>query len=186
MKDGAKNFSTFVNEQEMNANLRGFSASEIIKRMKFLSKVLPDNIQFGVPADFNGNSTTYKTLKEAIRRIQDLGYSYEKKNKPLTFYCWSITFNGSLEAEEALTTKMLNKGQLFHKNQKKYGKYNLAMIAKYFRDNPEDADNIKSLTLALDSSTTEPVESPETEVEEKPSDHGIITKETQATNSTTP
>lgn len=171
MSDEVKGFLGFLNEQaEAESNLRGFDTQETIKRMKFLSKVLPENVQFGVPADFNGHSTTYKTLKEAIRRIQDLGHSYESKQKPVRFYCWSITFNGSLEAEEALKEKMNEKGQLYHKNQEKYGKYNIAMIAKYFRDNAEDSDNIKSFTFALSTVGQKPVETTSEEPAAQPAE----------------
>lgn len=158
--DEVKDFEGFVNEQQ-ESNLRGFSPEETIKRMKFLSKVLPDDVQFGVPADFHGNSTTYKNIQEAVRRIQDLSFSYQKKNKAVKFYCFAITFNGTLESEDALKEKMNEKGMLYHKNQEKYGKYNTALIAKYFRDNVEDADNIKSFTFALAAAGQESVESTE-------------------------
>lgn len=168
MSDEVKDFMSFLNEQEnIDKSLKGFDAQETIKRMKFLSKVLPQNVQYGVPADYNGHSTTYKTLKEAIRRIQDLGRSYDSKEEAVNFYCWSITFNGSLESEEALKKKMNEAGQLYHKNQEAYGKYNIALIAKYFRDNPEDSDNIKSFTFALATPGQEPVETKD-ENPEKP------------------
>ena len=150
MKSYVNKYSSFVFEKKQGS-LKGISSENMIKKIEALMSVLSGDIQFGVPSDNLGQSTSYKSVADAIQRIKDITHSYAKRKENVRFYCWSITFKGDWEASQVLEDKMKEVDGLFHENTAKYGKIDLIKVKKYVETNPEDADDFKSFSISLDS-----------------------------------
>ena len=121
MKRLVNKYSEFIFEKKENS-LKGISYDNMIKKIEEVVRVLPSTVQFGVPSDNLGQSTSYKSPADAIQRIKDIAHYYEKRKEKVRFYCWSITFKGDFNASQELEDKMIEADGLFHENQKKYGK----------------------------------------------------------------
>ncbi len=146
-------YSEFIFEKKENS-LKGIPCNNMIKKIEEIMKVLPSTIQFGVPSDNLGQSTSYKSPADAIQRIKDIAHYYEKRKEKVRFYCWSITFKGDFNASQELEDKMIEADGLFHENQKKYGKIDIIKVRDYVETNPEDADEFKSFSISLDSNAS--------------------------------
>lgn len=157
----------FVNESEDGKSpegyeLKGYSANEIIERLRELVKVLPDKVRFGIPPDNLGRNITYMDLNGIVQRILNIEKHYSMKNENVSFYCWSVAFAGTPSSSEALRAKI--------ENNKEFGKYktnlNLKMMIDYFTNNREDSDNLGSISIGIDSPTIR--KEMESSSEEKP------------------
>lgn len=153
MKNYVNKYSSFVFEKKQGS-LKGISYENMIKKIETLMKVLPGDVQFGVPSDNLGQSTSYKSVSDAIQRIKDISHYYAKRKENVRFYCWSITFKGDWEASQVLEDKMKEADGLFHENQAKYGKIDLLKVKQYVETNPEDSDDFKSFSISLDSNAS--------------------------------
>jgi hypothetical protein len=108
--------------------------------------IMPDRVKFGVPSDNKGYALTYRDANGAIQKIQDLNHYYSGKGEEIKFYCWNISYSGSWEATEGLKSKIKEFGGFGREVN-----LNLKKIAEYFAENPEDADNVRSLSISIDS-----------------------------------
>ena len=150
MKRYVNKYSSFVFEKKQGS-LKGISSKNMLKKIEALMTAIPNDVQFGVPSDNLGQSTSYKSAADAIQRIKDITHYYTKRKENVRFYCWSITFNGDWEASQVLEEKMKEADGIFHEDQAKYGKIDLIKVKKYINTNPEDADDFKSFSISLDS-----------------------------------
>ena len=153
MKKLVNKYSEFIFEKKENV-LKGIPYENMIKKIESVMEVLPSDVQFGVPSDNLGQSTSYKSPSDAIQRIKDIAHYYEKRKEKVRFYCWSITFKGDFNASQELEDKMIEADGLFHENQKKYGKIDMIKVRDYVETNPEDADEFKSFSISLDSNAS--------------------------------
>lgn len=170
MKNRVNKFSTYekINEDkfESKAPLRGYPASVIISRIEQLMEVMPDRIKFGVPADIKGYSTSYRDANGAIQKVMDISHYYEGKGDEVTFYCWNISYSGSWDATKGLRAKIDEFGG-FGREQN----MNLRKVVKYFEKNTEDADNVRSLSISIDSASIRKESAKQSEAEvENPSE----------------
>jgi hypothetical protein len=151
VKGVIKGFREFkrLNEQAdiKNVPLRGYSAELIKKRLYELVDVMPDRMKIGVPSDNKGYSITYRDLNGAIQKIEDLEHIYSQKGEEITFYCWNIGYGGTPEGTENLKDKIKNEGG-FGKDGENL---RLDKIVSYFTKNREDADNVRSISISIDS-----------------------------------
>ena len=153
MKKLVNRYSEFIFEKK-ESTLKGIPYENMIKKIEAVMEVLPSDVQFGVPSDNLGQSTSYKSPADAIQRIKDIAHYYEKRKEKVRFYCWSITFKGDFNASQELEDKMIEADGLFHENQKKYGKIDMIKVRDYVKTNPEDADEFKSFSISLDSNAS--------------------------------
>lgn len=153
MKKLVNRYSEFIFEKK-ESSLKGIPYENMIKKIEAVMEVLPSDVQFGVPSDNLGQSTSYKSPADAIQRIKDIAHYYEKRKEKVRFYCWSITFKGDFNASQELEDKMIEADGLFHENQKKYGKIDMIKVRDYVQTNPEDADEFKSFSISLDSNAS--------------------------------
>jgi len=153
MKKLINKYSDFIFEKKENS-LKGIPSENMIKKIEAVMEVMPSDVQFGVPSDNLGQSTSYKSPSDAIQRIKDIAHYYEKRKQKVRFYCWSITFKGDFNASQELEDKMIDADGLFHENQKKYGKIDMIKVRDYVQSNPEDADEFKSFSISLDSNAS--------------------------------
>jgi hypothetical protein len=153
MKRLVNRYSEFIFEKKENS-LKGILYENMIKKIEAVMEVLPNDVQFGVPSDNLGQSTSYKDASDAIQRIKDITHYYTKRKEKVRFYCWSITFKGDFNASQELEDKMVEADALFHEDQKKYGKIDIIKVRDYIKSNPEDADEIKSFSISLDSNAS--------------------------------
>jgi len=153
MRKLVNKYSEFIFEKKENS-LKGIPYENMIKKIEAVMEVLPSDVQFGVPSDNLGQSTSYKSPADAIQRIKDIAHYYEKRKEKVRFYCWSITFKGDFNASQELEDKMIEADGLFHENQKKYGKIDMIKVRDYVKTNPEDADEFKSFSISLDSNAS--------------------------------
>lgn len=190
MKNYVDDYSNFINESDGSSSsrpLKGIPAKNMINKIEKSMEFLPDSIQFGVPSDNLGHSTSYKGAGEAIQRIKDLTHYYKKRGKKVRFYCRSVTFTGTWEATKQLEKSMVEQGKLYHEDRDTFGDIDMMKIADYLRDNPEDADNFGKFALSIDSEEAvefmnrelekdnEDEEEPESESETEDEDGGIDT-----------
>jgi hypothetical protein len=176
MSKEIKMYHQYLKEQEetsgeidMSRPLRGYSASQIIERIENLMDILSDDIRFGVPSDTLGRATTYRDANGAIQKIKDMQHYYESKNEEVRFYCWSISYNGSWKATQNLKKKIEEAGGFGEETLN----MNLKKIIDYFTENAEDSDNVRSITISMDSisirkALSKPNEGPEKQEEPKP------------------
>jgi hypothetical protein len=152
MSDKLKPFVQYLKEQEeSSANLerplKGYTADQIIERISELMEILSDSVRFGVPSDTLGRATTYRDANGAIQKIRDMEHYYSSKNEEVRFYCWSISYNGSWKATTNLKKKIEAAGGF---GEEKLN-MNLKKIIEYFTKNAEDSDNIRSISISMDS-----------------------------------
>mgnify|MGYP001370789830 CR=1 FL=1 len=153
MKNLVTKYSDFIFEKK-KSSLKGISSENIIKKIEAVMDVLPNDVQFGVPSDNLGQSTSYKSPGDAIQRIKDITHYYNKRKEDVKFYCWSITFKGDFNASQELEDKMEEADGLFHEDKAKYGKIDMIKVRDYVQTNPEDADEFKSFSISLDSASS--------------------------------
>lgn len=150
MKNRVNKFREFeiVNEQEESNGgpLRGYSADVIVDRISEMMEFMPDRVKFGVPADNKGASLSYRDANGAIQKIKDLSHYYNSKSEEVKFYCWNISYAGSWDATKSLREKIDEFGG-FGTEQN----MNLKKVIKYFSDNAEDVDNVRSLSISIDA-----------------------------------
>ena len=151
-------------EAEVNSPLKGYPADQIITRIGDLMEVLSDQVRFGVPSDNLGRATTYRDANSAIQRIKDILHYYDSKNEQVRFYCWSLSYGGTWKAAKNLRRKIEEAGGF----GEELNNVNLKKVIEYFESNPEDSDNLRSLSISIDSdsirkamSTPKPEEKPE-------------------------
>lgn len=150
MKEVVKKFKQFeaINEDDKSQStpLRGYSAESVIDRIEELMEVMPDKMKFGVPSDNKGYALTYRDANGAIQKIQDIERYYAGKGEDSKFYCWNVSYAGSWDATKSLKSKISEFGG--------FGKdvnMNLKKIISYFSENPEDADNVRSISISIDT-----------------------------------
>lgn len=151
MRNIVKGFREFnrLNEETdiKNVPLRGYPAELMKKRLYELVDVMPDRMKIGVPSDNKGYSITYRDLNGAIQKIEDLEHIYSQRGEDITFYCWNIGYGGTPEGTENLKEKIQSKGG-FGKDKENL---RLDKIISYFTKNREDADNVRSISISIDS-----------------------------------
>ncbi len=150
MKNRVKKFNQFevINEGKTNAALRGYPAETIVERIGQMMEIFPDRVKFGVPSDNKGLTLTYRDANGAIQKIQDVSHYYNGKGEEVKFYCWNISYAGSWDATKSLREKIDEFGG-FGREQN----MNLKKIIDYFTQNPEDVDNIRSISISIDSNS---------------------------------
>tara|TARA_Y100000389_G_C17344644_1_gene455196 strand:- start:17 stop:556 length:540 start_codon:yes stop_codon:yes gene_type:complete len=149
--------------EDSKAPLRGYTASVMVSRIEQLMEVMPDRIKFGVPADIKGYSTSYRDANGAIQKIMDISHYYSGKGEEVTYYCWNISYSGSWDATKGLRSKIDEFGG-FGREQN----MNLKKVVEYFKDNTEDADNVRSLSISIDTMSIRKAANKQSEAEETP------------------
>jgi hypothetical protein len=134
-------------EAEISSPLKGYPAEQIITRIGDLMEVLSDQVRFGVPSDNLGRATTYRDANGAIQRIKDIVHYYTSKNEQVRFYCWSLSYNGTWKAAKTLRRKIEDAGGF----GEEANNVNLKKVIEYFEANPEDSDNLRSISISIDS-----------------------------------
>ena len=147
-----KKFSQYLTEQaEIDAGLdrplKGYKAGQIIARIEELMEILSDDVRFGVPSDTLGRAMSYKDANGAIQKIKDMQHYYESKNEEVRFYCWSISYNGSWKATKNLRKKIEETGGFGDEKMN----ISLKELISYFTENPEDSDNVRSISISMDA-----------------------------------
>lgn len=146
-----KSFDQYLFEQEEGAvpdrPLKGYTADQIIGRISELMEIVSDDLRFGVPSDTLGRVTTYRDANGAIQKIQDLQHYYSSKGEEVRFYVWSTSYSGSWKATTNLKKKIEEAGGFGE------SKMNLSLkkIIDYFTQNPEDSDNLRSISISIDA-----------------------------------
>lgn len=179
-----KPFSQYLKERAElevtpEAALKGYTSGQIISRLSELMGVLSDSVRFGVPSDTLGRATTYRDINGAIQKIKDMEHYYASKGEDVRFYCWSISYNGSWKTTQGLRKKIDAAGGFGEEIN-----MSLKKVLDYFTQNPEDSDNVRSLSISMDaksiraamkSSTGEKEEAPKTEPNENEPTSGEAT-----------
>jgi len=80
MKRLVNRYSEFIFEKKENS-LKGIPYENMIKKIEAVMEVLPNDVQFGVPSDNLGQSTSYKDASDAIQRIKDIAHYYTKRKE---------------------------------------------------------------------------------------------------------
>lgn len=147
VKNRVHKFNEFIsiNENE-GISLKGYDAETVIQRIEELMEIMPDRVKFGVPADSKGYSTSYRDANGAIEKIKDINHFYQSKGEEVKFYCWNISYSGSWDATKALRSKIDESGGFGRESN-----INLNKVIKYFTNNSEDVDNIRSISISIDS-----------------------------------
>lgn len=149
MQNPLRSFTQYLKEEEdltSDAPLKGYTAEQVIERIGEVMEVFSDSIKFGVPADMLGRATTYRDANGAIEKLKDIKHYYESSGEEVRFYCWSISYRGSWEATKNLKEKIQSAGGFGEESN-----MNLKKIISYFGENREDADNVRSISISLDS-----------------------------------
>lgn len=152
MGPGIRSFWQYLKEQEehesgMDTPLKGYSAENVIARIEVLMKYLTDKVRFGVPSDSLGSTTTYRDANAAIQKIKDIQHYYESKGEDVRFYCWSIAYNGAWDATQSLKKKIEEAGGFGEGSMN----INLKKVISYLENNPEDSDNIGTISISIDA-----------------------------------
>jgi hypothetical protein len=146
-----KSFSRYLVEGDQDqmptGQLKGYTSEQIIGRIGEMMEIMSDGLRFGVPSDTYGHATTYRDANGAIEKIRDMQHYYETKGEQVRFYCWNINYGGSWEASQSLKQKVEEFGG-FGKNP---NNINLKKLIEYFTQNPEDVDNVRSISISMDS-----------------------------------
>ena len=158
-----KDYEKLFEDDQKKVPLRGYTASIMVSRIEQLMEVMPDRIKFGVPADIKGYSTSYRDANGAIQKIMDISHYYSGKGEEITFYCWNISYSGSWDATKGLRSKIDEFGG-FGMEQN----MNLKKVISYFGKNTEDADNVRSLSISIDSASIRKSSDKQSEAEETP------------------
>ncbi len=150
MKNKLRDFKDFINineEKDLESiPLRGYPSGVVIERISAMMELMPDRVKFGVPSDNKGYSITYRDANGAIQKIKDIDHYYSNKGEEVKYYCWNISYAGSWDATKGLRSKIDEAGG--------FGKptnMNLKKIIDYFSKNPEDVDNVRSISISIDS-----------------------------------
>jgi hypothetical protein len=150
MAKDIKSFTQYLKEETETSStdtpLKGYTADQIISRISDLMEILSDDVRFGVPSDTLGRATTYRDANGAIQKIKDMAHYYEGKSEDVRFYCWSVSYNGSWKATKNLRKKIEDRGGFGEELN-----MSLKKIIDYFTQNPEDSDNIRSLSISMDA-----------------------------------
>ncbi len=136
-----------ADESDFNSPLKGYSAEQIITRIEELMEVLSDQVRFGVPSDNLGRATTYRDANGAIQRIKDILHYYNSKKEKVRFYCWSLSYGGTWKAAKNLRKNIEEAGGF----GEELNNVNLKKVIDYFTSNPEDSDNLRSISISIDS-----------------------------------
>jgi hypothetical protein len=152
MKSPLKFFSQYLREQAeqsegLDRPLKGYNADQLISRIEELMEILSDDVRFGVPSDTLGRATTYRDANGAIQKIKDMLHYYDSKGEEVRFYCWSISYNGSWKATKNLKKKIEEAGGFGESDLN----MNLKKVVDYFTQNPEDSDNVRSISISMDA-----------------------------------
>lgn len=152
MAKDIKLFNQYLKEQaevspDLDRPVKGYKAEQIIGRIGDLMELLSDDIRFGVPSDTLGRATTYRDANGAIQKIKDMQHYYDSKNEEVRFYCWSISYKGSWNATKNLKKKIEEAGGFGEESLN----MNLKKIIEYFTQNPEDSDNVASISISMDA-----------------------------------
>jgi hypothetical protein len=152
MAKDLKLFNQYLKEQaeaspDLDRPLKGYKAEQLIGRIGDLMEILSDDIRFGVPSDTLGRATTYRDANGAIQKIKDMQHYYDSKNEEVRFYCWSISYRGSWNATKNLKKKIEEAGGFGEEGLN----MNLKKIIEYFTQNPEDSDNVASISISMDA-----------------------------------
>lgn len=163
-------FIQYLKEQDEKLDktdkpLKGYKTGQLIDRITKLMEILPDSVRFGVPSDTLGRSTTYRDASGAIQKIKDHDHYFASKDEDIRFYCWSISYNGSWDATQELKDKIEATGGF---GEEKLN-MNLQKVINYFAKNKEDSDNIRTITISMDSNSIR-AEVARQSAEEGPSD----------------
>lgn len=134
------------NDKIENIPLRGYDVESVIARIEELMDIMSDRVKFGVPADNKGYALTYRDANGAIQKIQDINHYYSGKGEEVKFYCWNISYAGSWDATQSLKDKIEEFGGFGREVN-----LNLKKVIDYFSQNPEDADNVRSISISIDS-----------------------------------
>ena len=134
-------------EAEVNAPLKGYPADQVITRIGELMEALSDKVRFGIPSDNLGRTITYRDANGVISRIRDIVHYYDSKKEQVRFYCWSISYSGTWKASKNLRQKIETDGGFGEADLN----INLKKVIDYFTANPEDSDNIASISIGIDS-----------------------------------
>jgi len=126
------------------------NAQEIITQLKSLVEVTSDKLSIGVPSDVNGHGTAYGNIEKAIQKIEDHVHYYSKKNEGVKFYCWNLGWN-DYQSGSAVEKKFKRAGV----NYEKYKFIDLGQLVKYFQANPDDAGLLKSVSISLESKSSD-------------------------------
>jgi len=151
VKNVVKGFGEFnrINEEVSieQVPLRGYPAEQIKERLDEFVEIMPDRLKIGVPSDSKGYTITYRDINGAMQKIDDLVHEYSSRGEKITFYCWSVGFAGTWEATKILKEKIKKAGGF----GKQEDNLSLKKMIKYFDGNREDADNVKSISISIDS-----------------------------------
>jgi hypothetical protein len=166
MKSPIKFFSQYLREHAeqtggLDRPLKGYTADQIISRIGELMEILSDEVRFGVPSDTLGRATTYRDANGAIQKIKDMQHYYDSKNEEVRFYCWSISYNGSWKATTNLRKKIEDAGGFGESELN----MNLKKLIDYFTQNPEDSDNVRSISISMDAMSIRKATGKSTETE---------------------
>ena len=168
--------------EEANSPLKGYPAEQLITRIEELMEVLSDQVRFGVPSDNLGRATTYRDANGAIQRIKDILHYYDSKNEQVRFYCWSLSYGGTWKAAKNLRKKIEDAGGF----GEEMNNVNLKKVIEYFENNPEDSDNLRSISISIDSdsirkamSAPKPEEKPEAPASPAPTEKPAESKPTE-------
>lgn len=158
-----RKFEKLYEEEEVKTKspLKGYAAEVIIKRIEEMMEIMPDRVKFGVPADNKGYSLSYRDANGAIQKIMDVAHYYSGKGEDVKFYCWNISYSGSWDATKSLREKIDEFGGFGRELN-----MNLKKVIKYFSENPEDVDNIRSISISIDSKSIRKDKSKSSEGEE--------------------
>jgi hypothetical protein len=149
MLNPLKSFTQYLTEEEeilSDAPLKGYTADQIIDRIGELMNFFSDSIKFGVPADLLGRASTYRDANGAIEKVKDIQHYYESSGEEVRFYCWSIAYRGSWDATNKLKDKINAAGGFGDESN-----MSIKKIIEYFTNNREDSDNVRSISISLDS-----------------------------------
>lgn len=134
-------------EAESTAPLKGYASDQVITRIEELMEVLSDKVRFGIPSDNLGRTITYRDANGLIARIKDIVHYYDSKKEQVRFYCWSISYSGTWKASKNLRQKIETDGGFGESDLN----INLKKVIEYFTANPEDSDNIASISIGIDA-----------------------------------
>jgi hypothetical protein len=178
MLKNLKYYSEYITEsEELEAPLKGYTADQIIARIEEMMEILSDDVRFGVPSDNLGRALTYRDANGAIQRIKDLQHYYDSNDEQVRYYCWSIAYNGSWKATKNLKAKIEAAGGLGQQPNN----ISFKNLIDYFTQNPEDSDNVRSLSISIDAKKVRKSQSANQEKEEQPQEETAqeTAKETQ-------
>ena len=117
------------------------------ERLAEFVEIMPDRLKIGVPSDNKGYTITYRDINGAIQKIDDLVHTHSSQGEEITFYCWSVGYAGTWDATKILKEKIKEAGG-FGKSE---DNLSLKKMISYFNKNQEDVDNIRSISISIDS-----------------------------------